>query len=125
MDPARPIDPTTPLSDLGLDSLLVVELRNTLGSALGQPLPVSLLFDYPTLDLLTDYLLEEVLMTAIPRSADAPPGSPAVPATAGEYDAIDLVDDLSDEEVDRMLAARERQSGADLTAAANGERHFP
>ena len=92
---------------------------------MGQPLPVSLLFDYPTLDLLTDYLLEEVLMTAIPNSADAPPGRPAAPIAAGEYDAIDLVDDLSDEEVDRLLAARERQTGADLTAAANGERHFP
>lgn len=48
------------LFDLGLDSLMAVELRNLLEGSVRQPLRPTLLFDYPTADALVDYLFEEM-----------------------------------------------------------------
>lgn len=61
LDPTHTIAPDRPLLDLGLDSLMAVELRNALSTSLGRPLPATLLFDYPTIGALTDYLSKEVL----------------------------------------------------------------
>ena len=57
------IDPRLPLNELGVDSLMAVELRNLLGKGLGVPaaLPATLVFDYPTIDALPDYIAREVL----------------------------------------------------------------
>jgi len=47
--------------DQGFDSLMAVELRNRLSQIIGKTLPVSLLFDYPTLEKIRDFILNEVL----------------------------------------------------------------
>ena len=54
------IDPLLPLSQLGLDLLMAVELRNALARGAGLTLPATLLFDYPTIDALVSYLLEHI-----------------------------------------------------------------
>src|SRR5207302_1770465 len=54
------IDPGQPLHELGLDSLMAVELRNALSLAVGQTLPATLLFDYPNIEALVGYLAREV-----------------------------------------------------------------
>lgn len=53
---ATQVDPRTPLKDIGLDSLMAVELRNALTRSIGQALPATLLFDYPTLEALAGHL---------------------------------------------------------------------
>jgi acyl carrier protein len=53
----RPMPGETPLQEMGLDSLMALELRNVLAQALGRPLSATLLFDYPTIRGLAGYLL--------------------------------------------------------------------
>ncbi|NEQ65216.1 MAG: amino acid adenylation domain-containing protein, partial [Symploca sp. SIO2D2] len=50
-----------PLFDLGLDSLMAVELKNQLESNLGTSFSSTLLFDYPTLETLVEYLANNVI----------------------------------------------------------------
>jgi myxalamid-type polyketide synthase MxaB len=67
----KALDPRRPFQEMGLDSLMSVELRNSLGSALAHSLPATLLFDYPTVESLTQFLANEVLglkaATAMPQ----------------------------------------------------------
>ncbi len=64
LDLSQGLDPQKPLAEMGLDSLMAVELRNALGLAMGKTLPPTLLFDHPTLEALVKYLREEVLTFA-------------------------------------------------------------
>jgi myxalamid-type polyketide synthase MxaB len=50
-----------PLVEQGADSLMAVEMRNRLGEALGIMLSVTLLYDHPTLEKITNFLLNDVL----------------------------------------------------------------
>ncbi|QSJ15493.1 type I polyketide synthase [Nostoc sp. UHCC 0702] len=48
-------------ADLGMDSLMAIEMKNRLQSSLGCKMPTTLAFDYPTVDALVNYLATEVL----------------------------------------------------------------
>ncbi|HXA52824.1 MAG TPA: beta-ketoacyl synthase N-terminal-like domain-containing protein, partial [Candidatus Acidoferrum sp.] len=63
LDNAREIDPRRGFFDLGMDSLTAVEFRNRLQDAVGKAiaLPRTLVFDYPTLESLSDYLAARML----------------------------------------------------------------
>jgi len=94
------IDPQFGIRDLGIDSLMSIELRNRLQAGIGRPLPSTLIFDHPTLAALTDFVAQVLgLDLAEP---------PAVPSAAREEDtrralAVAAVDALSDEEAEALL----------------------
>ena len=52
--------------DLGMDSLTSVELRNKLQTSLTCSLPTTLVFDYPTVAELVDYLAKDLLVDKEP-----------------------------------------------------------
>lgn len=54
------LDSNRPFSDIGIDSLVSVEIKNKLSEILGINLPISLLYDYPSLGRLIDFLLKKV-----------------------------------------------------------------
>ena len=58
-----PPDIHLPLMDQGFDSLMVVELRNLLKESFSLSLPVSLLFNYPTIQDISAYLAHEIAQT--------------------------------------------------------------
>ncbi|WP_437631048.1 type I polyketide synthase [Sorangium sp. So ce854] len=57
---ASDIPPDRPLRELGMDSLMAVDLRHELSARTGQPVPSTLAYEYPTVQLLTRYLLERL-----------------------------------------------------------------
>jgi acyl carrier protein len=54
------MDRRLPLKELGLDSLMAMELRNALSISMGHTFPATMLFNYPTLETLVGYLAREV-----------------------------------------------------------------
>ncbi len=58
--------------DLGMDSLMAVELRRRIEQGVGREVPITLVMDYPRLSDVADYLLGEVLGLSEQASASAP-----------------------------------------------------
>jgi len=76
LDVAVLTDPQSGFTDLGLDSLTAIELRNRLQTTLERPFSATLIYDYPTLSALTDYLLTVVMPETAPKPAIPSPSTP-------------------------------------------------
>ncbi len=67
IDDADDISPYTEFVQLGLDSLVAVELKNALEAAFRIPLPLTMAFDYPSAAVLGEFIgkrLEQARPTA-------------------------------------------------------------
>lgn len=89
-----PIEKRQRLFDMGLESLTALDLKARLEKSLGTSLRSTLIFDYPTLEALSDHLGREVL------KLDAAP----LPVPAEMAAGADPLAGLSTEEVARRLA---------------------
>lgn len=102
----QPIDGEMTFMEIGLDSLMLVELGSELQIALRSetPLPASLLFDYPTVGDLAVYLLE-CATDPSPRDIGDNDRKPAATATSqSKTDLVSEVEKLSeDEALDQLM----------------------
>jgi NAD(P)-dependent dehydrogenase (short-subunit alcohol dehydrogenase family)/acyl carrier protein len=102
LDPAI-IGEQQPFSELGLDSLLAVELRTRIAKHLGleRSLPATTLFDYPTLQALADHLIADVLQIADASSLST--SGRHLETTAATSDTTAELEAMSDEEAELLL----------------------
>jgi acyl transferase domain-containing protein/ubiquinone/menaquinone biosynthesis C-methylase UbiE/acyl carrier protein len=117
--PAK-LEADKPLTELGLDSLMAVELRNWIEGELRLSLPTVELMRGPTVVRLAELLLEQIESPgAKPSSTEEPvvaaTTAPAQVEATGEEaeELLERVDELSDEEVDSLL---ERMAPQDSTS---------
>ena len=69
-----------PIQQWGVDSILALEIREQLSSRVGLPLPASLIFEYPTLRALGQFVHDELFGNAEPATAAvAAPSESATP----------------------------------------------
>jgi len=95
------LDPAKPLADQGLDSLMAVQMRNVLGNNLRQALPVSLAFNYPTVNDIMDYievLMDKALGSIEPSAAAAQPAQHDDSASSSAHALLADLDKLLDEQ---------------------------
>ena len=93
-----PIGPDRPLREIGVDSLMAVELRNLIARASRLSLPATLLFDFPTISLLVERLAAPLGVS--PERPQSVPPEPA-PMDAGA-EGVDL-ENLSEAELAALL----------------------
>jgi hypothetical protein len=67
------------------------------GLKLERSLPATLVFDYPTINALTEFLAQDILKFETKKSE-------MKSSDAGEIDLLQNIENLSDEEVARMLS---------------------
>ncbi|GAB1543988.1 hypothetical protein NUACC21_66640 [Scytonema sp. NUACC21] len=99
--------------ELGMDSLMAVELKTTLEASLGHTLSSTLAFNYPNIETLANYLATEVLslepaaetVSALPKDSDKP------------FEASTELEKLSESELASLLD-EELNSWAKLSTAS-------
>jgi myxalamid-type polyketide synthase MxaC len=105
LNQAKAIDPDQGFSEMGMDSMMSVELRNLIEASLECSAPATLIFKYPTLQSLIEYLVNEAGLGLFSKAKqdllrDSEPQS-----------AHDSLNDLSTEEIAELLKVELANSG--------------
>ena len=87
---AQLLDPSVGFFQSGMDSLMSVTLQRSLAQTLGESLPASVVFDYPTVEALTGYLA-----TVLPELIEV-----------ADQESVDAYQDLTDDELLKELSER-------------------
>jgi acyl transferase domain-containing protein len=95
------------LLQLGMDSLMAVELKTRLEAVVGEPLRPTLIFQHPSIAALVNYFADDIFgkvnVNAGREPADAVPLAKSTRASTEPVGAPSGIDALSDAEVDQLL----------------------
>jgi NAD(P)-dependent dehydrogenase (short-subunit alcohol dehydrogenase family)/acyl carrier protein len=103
-------NPTSGFHEIGMDSLMTIELRRRLEKGLAVALPSTIVFEYPTVALLRQYLVQEVFHLSAPAASLPPNTQQTVLETAADQSTHDTepvnadLNALSDTELNALLA---------------------
>ena len=105
---AQQVDVQQGLFDMGMDSLMSVELKTRLEKCIGRSLPTTLTFNHPSVGALAEFLAREVMDVprAVAPAASAPaPQASQAPGRAAGTTELDY-EDLTEEELEMLLAEK-------------------
>ena len=97
LSPTFKLDPNQGLATFGMDSLMTIELKNRLQVSVGRTLPSTLVFDYPTVVALADYIERNVLLVE-------PAPAAASKQQEQQSQAESELKEMSDSEAEAVLA---------------------
>ena len=109
--PSQPIDVRRGLFEMGMDSLMALDLKNRLRASVGLDVPATVVFEFPNIEAIAGFLAEQL---SPPEAADESEVNPASSETmprggednaAGGIDLLARIQQLSDEDVERELQA--------------------
>jgi acyl carrier protein len=107
LDSPAAVPIATGLFDLGMDSLMAVELKRRLERGAARPMPSTLTFNYPNVGALARFLETQLTIKAVePVAVAAAPMAPTAAVPGADAD----LDTLSDDELEARLMARLEQT---------------
>jgi NAD(P)-dependent dehydrogenase (short-subunit alcohol dehydrogenase family)/acyl carrier protein/uncharacterized membrane protein (DUF2068 family) len=95
------------LLDFGLDSLMAIELINSLNISLGVNLPATMVFNYPTIGAVIDFIVDEVLELGSDSGSDS----------SGDIDREELNSSIT--ATTQLVTNPGRSNGIDIEAISN------
>jgi acyl carrier protein len=109
LTPHDPLDPNRGFFELGMDSLMSVQLKARLEQAVGRGLPATVTFTYPTVHTLSDFIANQVLNLPGAAEIEAP-----IRFERPKAESEDGLADLSEEDVKDLLSAELSSISGDL-----------
>ena len=103
LDPTEKLNPQQGFFEMGIDSLMTIELKNRVEVDLGCSLPSTLFFKYPTLESLAEYLVNRLIQSDV---SQVPAIEPPVEEEVMLTNTVDDVEQLSEAEAEALLLAK-------------------
>lgn len=103
--------PNQGLIEIGMDSLMAVELSNRFRANLHQSFPATMAFEHSTIAALTNYLNDAVI-SQLGGTADDAASDDIDIETADAAELLSNLDNLSDEDVDNLLRQMQAEQGS-------------
>lgn len=105
LNSAQLLEPQQGFFQMGLDSLMAVELRNRLEASLEKSISSTAAFNYPNIEALAKYLLDDVLCLEIELS-QSDLTTQEITDGANNNATVTNLEELSDEKVEALLLAQ-------------------
>jgi len=109
--PSQPIDVRRGLFEMGMDSLMALDLKNRLRSSIGLDVPPTVVFEFPNIEAIAGFLAEQLEPAGAVEESAVNLASTGELPPAGDDEAgagIDLlarIEQMTDEDVERKLQA--------------------